>query len=244
MRWRGLVGPLLLLLAWSASAHYRLIDPFFFPEPLTTLRALARMLAHGTARDVQATVLKTVWAFCLAVAAGVPAGLMLGSSPRAYRSVEFLVDLFRSIPPTAMFPLFLLLFGIGDAGKISVAAFSSGVIVLFNTAYGVLNASQARIRAAKLMGAGRLAVFRHVIFWESLPQTFVGLRTALSFCLLVIIVTEMFIGSSVGVGRAIIDAQITYDIPGLYAMILLAGLIGYALNRLLALAERRLVRWS
>ena len=68
MRWRGLVGPLLLLLAWSASAHYRLIDPFFFPEPLTTLRALARMLAHGTARDVQATVLKTVWAFCLAVA--------------------------------------------------------------------------------------------------------------------------------------------------------------------------------
>ena len=123
------------------------------------------------------------------------------ASEKLYRSVEFVVDFFRSTPATAMFPLFLLIFGIGDFAKIAVAAFAAWLVVVFNVAYGVMNARQTRILAARVMGASSWRVFRDVMFFESLPQTFVGLRMAVSVALVVIIVAEMFIGSSDGLGR-------------------------------------------
>ena len=82
---------------------------------------------------------------------------MLGSSVRLYRSLEFVIDFFRSTPASAMFPLFLVLFGVGDETKISVAAFGAILVILFNVAYGVMNARKTRLLAAKVMGASRAA---------------------------------------------------------------------------------------
>src|SRR5205814_3416310 len=129
----------------------------------------------------------------------------------------FLVDFFRSTPATAMFPLFLLIFGLGDLAKVAVAAFAAFLIIFFNTAYGVMNARQTRLLAAKVMGASRTRIFRDVLFFETLPQTFVGLRTAISLALVVIIVAEMFIGSDNGLGHRIIDMQVIFDLKQMYA---------------------------
>src|SRR5690606_30147851 len=161
-----------------------------------------------------------------------------------YTSVEFLVDFFRSTPATAMFPLFLLIFGIGDLAKIAVAAFGAWLVIFFTVAYGVMNARQTRILAARVMGATPGRVFRDVMFYESLPQTFVGLRLGVSYALVVIIVAEMFIGSSDGLGRRIIDSQIVYDLQQMYATILAAGAMGYGCNLLFLGLERWLVHWS
>ena len=80
------------------------------------------------------------------------------------------------------------------------------------------------------MGASSLRIFRDVIFFETLPQTFVGLRTAVSLALVVIIVAEMFIGATDGMGHRIIDAQISYSLTDMYGSILIAGAMGYGLN--------------
>jgi len=77
-----------------------------------------------------------------------------------------------------------------------------------------------------------------------LPQTVIGLRSAVSFSLVIIIVTEMFIGTDSGLGRKIIDSQITYEIPTMYATILLTGIIGYLFNLLFSVAEKRFLHWS
>ena len=77
-----------------------------------------------------------------------------------------------------------------------------------------------------------------------LPQTFIGLRTALSLSLIVIVVTEMFIGTNIGLGRRIIDAQYVYNIKEMYAAIFITGLLGYLLNALVLLLERRLIHWA
>ena len=134
-----------------------------------------------------------------------------------------------------MFPLFLLLFGLGDLAKIAVAAFAAWLVIVFNVAYGVMNARQTRILAARSMGASSLRIFRDVIFFETLPQTFVGLRTAVSLALVVIIVAEMFIGATDGIGHRIIDAQISYSLTDMYGSILVAGAMGYGLNLALLL---------
>ncbi|MBV8851013.1 MAG: ABC transporter permease subunit [Methylobacteriaceae bacterium] len=174
----------------------------------------------------------------------MPLGIVIGSSRRVYRQIEFLIDFFRSTPATALFPLFMIIFGLGNLSKIAVAAFSALLIILFNVAYGVMNARPTRMLAARVMGASRLRLFRDVTIYESLPQTFVGIRTAVSLSLVVIIVAEMFIGSDNGLGKRIIDAQITFDMPQLYGTILLTGALGYGLNLFFLSLESHLIHWA
>ena len=85
--------------------------------------------------------------------------IVLGAKAAIYRSVEFIVDFFRSTPATALFPLFLLLFGLWDLAKIAVAAFAAWLVIVFNVAYGVMNARQTRILPARSMGALSLRIF-------------------------------------------------------------------------------------
>ena len=239
------IGPVLLLLVWWLAFDAQWVSHKLLPSPWSTVWSLWESVASGSiTKDFVSTLARTLYAFAMAAAAGIPIGIVLGSNQKVYRSIEFLVDFFRSTPATAMFPLFLLIFGIGDFAKIAVAAFAAWLVVVFNVAYGVMNARQTRILAARVMGASSLRVFRDVMFFESLPQTFVGLRMAASVALVVIIVAEMFIGSSDGLGRRIIDSQQVFDLQQMYASIIASGVMGYGMNLLFLAIEKRLVHWA
>jgi NitT/TauT family transport system permease protein len=239
------VGPVLLIFLWWIAYKGALVNKDLLPSPIDTLRDTGANIAAGQmTNDFVRTLVRVGYSILIAVVAGVPVGIVLGAKAAIYRSVEFLIDFFRSTPATALFPLFLLLFGLGDFAKIAVAAFAAWLVIVFNVAYGVMNARQTRILAARSMGAGSLRVFKDVIFFETLPQTFVGLRTAVSLALVVIIVAEMFIGATDGIGHRIIDAQISYSLTDMYGSILIAGAMGYGLNLALLLIERSLVHWS
>jgi NitT/TauT family transport system permease protein len=239
------LGPLLLFVLWDLVVRFGFIKAILLPTPLDTLAALATGLAGGPLLlDFAVTVKRTLEAFAIAAALGVPLGVLLGSNERAYRSVEFLIDFFRSTPSSALIPLFLLIFGVSDVNKVAIAAFGALLIVLFNSAYGVLNARKQRMMAAKVMGASRWQIFKDVLIWESLQPTFVGLRSAVSMALVIVIVAEMFIGSDNGLGHRIIDAQQVLNVKSMYAAILAAGILGYTLNVLFLVIERRVVHWS
>ena len=226
MRKYSFIGPVVLIAVWAIVARLHLVDSFFLPNPFETISELGRLLITGSIiPDLLATLGRVVISFTIALIIGLPLGLWLGRSEKLYRSFEFIIDFFRSTPATAMFPLFLLVFGVTDKSKIAVAAFSSMLIIVFNTAYGVMHAKKSRLLAAKIMGATKAQIFRWILFWESLPQTFIGLRSSVSLSLIVIVVTEMFIGTPTGIGRRIIDSQITYEIKTMYAVILLAGIV-------------------
>jgi NitT/TauT family transport system permease protein len=200
------VGPALLIAVWWVAYAATLVDPNLLPSPFATLADTWKNIASGAmTRDFLQTLLRVAYAFAIAACLGVPVGIVLGANENIYRSLEFVIDFFRSTPATAMFPLFLLLFGLGEFSKISVAAFAAWLVIVFNVAYGVMNARQTRMLAARSMGASTLRIFKDVIFFETLPQTFVGLRTAVSVALVVIIVAEMFIGAVDGLGHRIID---------------------------------------
>ena len=239
------VGPLAMFVVWDLVVRAGWIKAILLPTPLATLGALITGLAGGPLLlDFGVTVLRTLEAFLIAAVVGVPLGVLLGSNEKAYRSVEFLIDFFRSTPSSALIPLFLLIFGVSDINKVAIAAFGALLIVLFNSAYGVINARKQRVMAARVMGASRWQIFRDVLVWESLQPTFVGLRSAVSMALVIVIVAEMFIGSDNGLGHRIIDAQQVLNVKSMYAAILAAGALGYALNVLFLIAERKIVHWS
>lgn len=240
-----LVGAAAFVLLWSWVCAMKLVDPVLLPTPTEVLKALWDGFAGGAMRhDFFTTVQRTLLSFAIALVIAVPCGVMLGSSRRVYSFAELLIDFFRSTPASALFPLFLVLFGVGEKTKIAVAAFGAALMILFNVAYGVMNARKTRQAAARVMGASRLRTMVDVTLLESLPQTFVGMRAGISFALIIVIVAEMFIGSVDGLGQRVLNAQMVFEMPTMYAAILAAGILGYGLNLAFLLLERRFVHWG
>jgi sulfonate transport system permease protein len=239
------VGVAGLVAIWSLATWLQWVDPVLLPSPIATFKALWQGMNGGALGfDFVKTVYRTAASTLIAAVIAIPLGIVLGSSERLYLSLEFVIDFFRSTPASAMFPLFLVLFGVGDETKISVAAFGAILVILFNVAYGVMNARKTRLLAAKVMGASSVRVLFDVTLLESLPQTFVGLRNGVSLALVIIVVAEMFIGSQDGLGHSVFEAQQLFDMPRMYAAIFAAGVLGYGLNLLFLLIERRFVHWA
>jgi ABC-type nitrate/sulfonate/bicarbonate transport system permease component len=237
----GVIG---LVALWNLAVWVKIVDPVLLPSPGDTARALWKGMGGKLAFDFWKTVERTAYATAIAAAVAIPLGVFLGANERLYRASEFVIDFFRSTPASAMFPLFLVIFGVGDTTKILVAAFGAALVILFNVAYGVMNARKTRLLAARVMGASRLRVLTDVMLLESLPQTFVGLRNGVSLALVIVVVAEMFIGSVDGLGHLVYESQQLFAMPEMYAAIFAAGFLGYGLNLLFLLIEKRFVHWS
>lgn len=244
-RYLRFAGLFILAGVWQLVVSAQIVDPVLLPGPVDTFKALWSGMANGEplARDFQKTVVRVLQAILIAMAIGLPLGVVLGASERVYRSVEFIIDFFRSTPTSALFPLFLLLFGVGDLSKVYISAFAAVLVIVFNTAYGVMNARKTRVLAARIMGARPLDRMI-VILLESLPQTFIGLRSGASLALVIMISAEMLIGSTDGLGLRVFEEQQLFDMPGMYAGIFCAGALGYGFNLVLQLIEKRFVHWA
>lgn len=239
------VGPIIILAIWWLVTALGLVDTLFLVSPQVAFVKLWNLLVSGEILpDLWATLLRMFIGFAIAVAIGIPAGLLLGSSKKLYGYFEFVIDFFRSLPATSLFPLFMLIFGIGDAAKIAVVVFIATWVIIINTAYGVFHTPKGRLRYLQTLKAKKSQIFREATLPEAIPHIVVGLRTALSLSLVVIIAVEMFIGTRVGLGQRIFDSQLTFRIPELYATILLAGIVGYLLNKIFLSIESRLIHWT
>jgi NitT/TauT family transport system permease protein len=237
--------PILLLCVWQFISHFKLVSPLFLASPYEVLGNLVDSFQNGSMlSDIGHTLYRVVVGFGIAAIVGVPLGLLMGYSNKIYNALEFTVEFFRGIPTTALFPLFLLVFGIGDEAKFAVTAWGAGLVILINSMYGVHLGKELRVRVAKTMKLKGFGLFRRVIFPEALPQIFSGFRVAISLSLIIVIVTEMFIGTNAGLGKRIIDAQLVYQTASMYAAILMTGVIGFILNKLMMVIENRVVHWK
>jgi ABC-type nitrate/sulfonate/bicarbonate transport system permease component len=244
-RLRPMAGVLVVIVGWALLHASRAVDPVLLPSPGEAFVAFWKGLSQGTLwADFWKTIVRTLSSFAIALLIAVPLGIVLGASRKLYESIEFAIDFFRSTPASAMFPLFLVIFGVGEKTKIAVAAFGAALVILFNVAYGVMGVRKQRQLAARVMGAPRWRVLTDVTLLEAMPQVFVGMRSGVSLALVIIIVAEMFIGSTDGLGQRVMNAQMIFDMPEMYAAIFAAGLLGYAMNLVFILAERRFVHWG
>jgi len=204
-----------------------------------------RLFSSGEIWDnLGATFFRMMAGFLLASIIGIPLGIVLGHFRKAYVFSEFFIDFTRSIPATALFPLFMLILGVGDKSKIAIVCFSCLFVILINSIYGVWNSPKDRVLMAKTFRATNTQIFSKIILFDALPQIFAGLRNALSIALILAVVTEMFIGTNRGLGFIIYNSKIAYDTPTMYAVIILTGILGYSANRCLLWVERRTIHWS
>ncbi len=239
------IGPLLILLLWWGLTKFGIANSFLLPSPEDTFTRLVELFTSGEVfEDINLTFYRWAIGYLLGCIVGIPVGILMGYSEKFYKSFEFLIEFFRSLPVTAMFPLFLLMFGIGDNSKIAMTFTATVFIVIINSAYGVIQTKRTRIKAAKTFGATNFQIFKNVVFFESLPHTLIGMRTTLSLSLIVVIVSEMFIGTEYGLGQRIYDAYTRNSVDELYAVIVLLGIIGYLSNKLFVFMETKVAFWT
>lgn len=239
-----LAGALTLVVIWQIIAVTIGQQSRLVPTPGSACVRWFRMVLSG---DLNADVLATLWrwvaGFTLATLAGAPIGLLLGSSNLLYRGSSLVIDFLRSLPVTALFPVFLIFFGVGTIAMIAMTFSATVFIIIVSAIYGVQSSTLTRRNMALSFGASPSRIFWGISLMEALHHILVGMRTALSLSLVVAIVSEMFIGAEHGLGQRLYLSYQTQHVADLYALILTVGTIGYAANWLFIKAERRIVFW-
>ncbi len=241
---RALLFVAALVVVWAAVTALRLVDPIVLPSPASVARAVPRMLRERLLSDIALTLGRVLGALAIACLFGIPLGLYLGYRKGIYQVIESPLHALRSIPASALFPLFLIIIGVGEKSIVALAAYPSLLVILVNAVSGATLANKRRLYQARLLGLDTVDTITEVLFYEALPNIFDGIRTAVSYALMLVIAVEMFIGlDERGLGRGIYEYQSTYRIPETYGAIIVAGVIGILLNAVVSQIEHRMLRW-
>ena len=226
---------------WEAWAR---AEPSFLVPAASTVaeRAWDVWPTSDFLSTVAASLKRLALGFLIGACVGIVVGLLVGASQRSRRALEPLIELARATPAIAIVPAAIVLFGFGDAMPVSVIAFGVCFPVLVNTAEGVRAVSPEARDTAAMLHVGPLALLYRLYLPAALPSIVAGLRVAISIGLVLVVLSE-FVGSSDGLGRYILDEQSRFDVPEMWAGILFLGLLGYLLNQLLVVVERRVLAW-
>jgi len=229
---------------WQVASTQGFVSASVFPPPDAILVALWKALASGALLDdIAISLRRSGIAFGAAVLLGIPLGLMMGQIRAVEQALDPILQFFRQTSALALYPVFILLLGLGEASKVFVIFWATLFPILLSTTGGVKEVDRKLIEMAKVYGASRLTIFRRVVLPASLPAIFVGLRLSATTALLLLIAAEM-IGANKGLGFQVMNAQYNFQIPLMFAAIVLLALLGLAANAALVALQRRVCRWS
>lgn len=244
-RWFPIGGVIIILFVWFLVCQFNLVNTLLIPHPTKVGQKIVEFFFKKTSLiDLGATLYRVLFSFMGTIFIGIPLGILFGYSKKLLYFFEIPIDFFRSLPAPVLFPLFMLLFGIGDKAKLSLVIFSGSLITLVYTTYGVKNCPRIKIMTASTLKLSKLSLFSRVILPQALPEIVSGLRISLSVVLILVIVLEMFTGSRLGLGKRVYDDHLMFRISEMYAVIIITGFLGYLLNKLFMLFESRLVHWA
>lgn len=233
-----------LLVAAGVDASVRIFELHdSVAAPSDTVRALVEELSSGALSGELWTTLETyVQGFAVAVLLGVGLGALIGSSRALLDATSVLLEFLRPIPGVALIPLGFLFFGIGIPTHRFVVAYAATWPILIHTLYGARGSDRLLHDVARTSGVTRVGRLVRVTLPSALPSIATGIRVSASIALLVCVTAEFVVGDA-GIGAYMRAQQFAFQLPELYAAVLLTALLGYAINLFLRTTERRAVFW-
>ena len=234
--------PLAIVGLWQLWATNR--DDPKFPPPSTILAKFQDMwLFSEFGTHVVPSLERIGLGFLIAVVAGIAIGIPLGLSRPARVWAMPHIEYWRAMPPPALLPIsIVLLHSIGNVQKVSFIAFFCLFPVLLNTIDGVRGIEPTFLETARSYGLGRIERIRRIVLPAAFPQIVAGMRIGLSLAVIMMVLSEYFSSTS-GVGYVLLISKNTFDFAPMWAAILLIGVLGYVLNLLFLVVERRLLAW-
>ncbi|OAA93846.1 ABC transporter permease [Clostridium coskatii] len=236
---------ILFLIFWQVAPIVGIADHQFIPtfsETIGTIWSLTiknQMLVH-----VKVSIIRAGIGFILAGIVSVPLGFLLaGGFKKLEEFLDPLLQILAQVNPFSLFPVFILLFGIGEVAKISIIFWVSIWPILFSTITGVKTIDPLLIKAARAMGTSKVKLFWKVILPGAAPSIFSGLKMSSGNAFLMLIAAEM-IGASAGLGWLVLNSEVNFQINRLFAAALTIAVLGIAINKAIGFVEKKVVVWK
>lgn len=235
---------IIILILWEALPRTGLIDQALLPTASTVFMALGDLLISGKLlTHISISFERAFIGFSLAAITMIPLGLAMGWYRTLEEIADRLVQACRQTSALSLFPLFILLFGIGELSKVVIIFWATQWPILLNTINGVKNVDPLLIKAARSMGLSDISLFRKVLLPAAAPSIFTGIRLSAAYAIAVLVAAEM-IGANAGLGFLVINSQEVFKIPDMYAAIITLAVLGIAINHLLLRIEKKFTGWK
>ena len=245
----GQVAVFLFIVAgWQIAALTGAMDPFFFGSPWGIVVRLYDWALNGTAYgsfwlQIWVTLEESILGFIAGVSSGIVCGVLLGEIPYLADVFGPYIKIVNALPRIVLGSIFVMWLGLGLPSKVLLAAVLVFFVVFFNAFQGVRSVDRNLISNARILGASRLQVVRHVVFPSAMTWIIASLHVALGFSIIGAIVGE-FLGSEKGLGLVIATAQNTFDANGVFGAMLVIGVLALSAEWLMAKLEKRLLAWQ
>lgn len=241
---RALVGTIAVVVLWQITSTYLLHTQSLLPAPTQVLAALRDALTSGLlTTDALASLQRVVVGFFFALLMAAMLGIAAVSYARLYQGVRVFMELLSSIPPIAWTPIAILWFGTGNAPAYFIVFLGAFFPMFTNVYAGIINVEPNLINAARTLGASPRMISRKVVFPAALPQILVGMRTGIAVAWFNVIAAEL-IGVQSGLGYRIQLSRLLLDSQTVVAMMLVIGILGFAMVRTVYFLERLTCPWA
>lgn len=228
-----ITGLALLLIVWQLVVTVGQFNEALFPGPYIVFTALIKLIVDGTLFiHLKESMIRFVIGYLIAVVTAVTAGLLLGRSTVLWQIIDPIVQLLRPISPVAWSPFVVLVFGIGSAPAIVIIFIAAFFPILLTTVNGVRNVESHYIKLAENLQFNKFEMYQKIIFPAALPSIMGGLHIAIGTAWIFLVAGEM-VGAQSGLGYLIVDARNMLHLPNVLAGIVVIGVCGFLLDRLI-----------
>lgn len=229
---------------WEIAPRLGIVDRMYLPPFSEVLSAFGKLIISGDLFiHIGSSLRRSMGGLFIAVAIGIPLGIFIGWFKMVEKLLDPLLQVFRNTSTLALFPVFILLFGLGELSKVAIIFWGTLWATLLNTINGVKSVDPLLIKAARSMSASNFFIFRKIVLPAATPSIITGFRLSASTSILILVAAEM-LGSNSGLGFLIFYSEQKYDIAEMYSGILTISILGLLINYLVVAFERRLLTWK
>lgn len=232
------------LALWELVPRLGIVDSAFLPAfSQVVVAGVAFALSGQLWPHVEVSILRALGGFALGVLTGVPAGIVLGWYPAVERYLNPLLQLLRQTNPVSLLPVFILFFGLGYFTKIAIIYWVVVWPILLGAMSGVRYVDPALIKYGRSLALSDWKLFSRIVVPSSIPSIVTGMRLAVTYSFLMLVVSEM-VGANSGLGYLVVNSQYLMSIDLLYVGVIILALLGIVANYLLVWLERSLTSWN
>lgn len=240
----SILSPIALLALWEMAARAGLLDTRFFPAPTSIFGELIAMVGSGElAEHTYVSLQRLFWGFLVGGIPAIGLGIVMGLNRVARAVLDPLISATYPIPKSAIMPLALLVFGLGEGSKVFMVAVGVFFPVVINTTTGVLGIQNIYLDVGINFRAGRWNTFRTIALPGALPMIMTGIKLGIGMGLVLIAIAEM-VGAKSGLGYLIWNAWETFSVERMYVGLFVIAIIGFLLTLIMNELERILVPWK
>jgi len=241
--WISVASVVLGLTVWELVSRFIVDNKLFLVGPIDIVQRIGTMFANeDLMHDISVSGQEFGGGMLLSIVIGIPVGLMIALSPGIKAVLQPWISALYATPTIALSPLFILWFGLDPVGKIIVIALVGVFAVIVNTETGVRETPPDLVEMARIMGLKGFGLFAKVYIRSAFPFILTGIRLAIGKCIIGVVVAELF-GAQAGLGLRIQEAQLAFDMSGLFVCVIVLAVAGVVLTAIAQAIENKLAPW-